>query len=159
MSHLNRTLNSGLVIEVWIGRITKEEVFDYVGRYWSEPNKFPDHKIFVDITRASFDPTLGEKEIQQIIDLYQPSHYNISMPRIAILAATNFEGADLFGRLGKQKNLNVIVFTSLSPACIWLGEKILEVQKVLERVHSELEGYSPTSKLSGNEEARLKIMP
>jgi len=155
MSHANRILTSGLVIEVWVGRITMEEVFDYVGRRWSDPNKSSERKIFVDITRASFDPSIGEKEIQQIIDLYQHRRDKTLVTRIAIVAGNDFDRASLFGQLAEQGKLNVIVFNSISTACIWLGVKILEVRECLERVHAELLGSSPTSKSIGDEEARL----
>jgi len=145
MSTASRILNSGLVIEVWAGKITKEEVFDHVGRHWSDPNKSLDSKIFVDITRADFDLSIGEKDIQQIIDLYRHFRGKTDGARIAIVAGNDFDRASLFGRLAEREKLNVIVFNSITTACIWLGVKILEVQDCLKRIDAELLGSPPSS--------------
>ena len=143
MSNAYRILNSGLVLEVWLGRITNEELFEHERGQLKDPNFPSAPHVFVDLTRAAFEPTIDEKELQRFVTLYQHHHEKVAGARVAIVAGKDFERASLFGRLADREKINVIVFNTITTACVWLGVKESEVREWLERTHTELRGASP----------------
>jgi len=138
MSNAYRILKSGLLIEVYVGKITKEELFDHERQLLTDP-KFPSApQVVVDFTRASLEPSIGESELKQFVDFYSHHRDKVAGARVAIVAGKEFERASLFGRLAEREKVNVIVFNALSTACVWLGVKEPEVRKWIERTHTEL---------------------
>jgi len=143
MSNAYRILNSGLLIEVFVGRITKEELFEHERRLLQDPEFPTAPNVVVDLTRASLDPAIDEKELQEFVNLYQHHRDKTAGARVAILAGKDFERASLYGRLAEREKINVIVFNTISTATVWLGVKEAEVRGVLERIHTDLLGDSP----------------
>jgi len=143
MSNGYRILKSGLVIEVWVGRITKEEFFEHERKQWQDPNLPSAPRFLVDFTRATVEPSIGEKDIQEFIGLYQQYRNKAAGTRSAIIAGKEFDKASLYGRLAEREKVNVIVFNTITPACIWLGVKEPDVRKEVERMQAELLGASP----------------
>lgn len=142
MSTDYRILETGVILEVWAGRISMDEFFEYERRLLVDP-KFPSApKVVVDITGASFDEAIGEKEIQRVVDLYQHHRDKVAGARVAIIAAKDFERASLYGRLAEAERVNVIVFHTLRPACVWLGLNETEVRKEMLRARTKLSGGS-----------------
>jgi hypothetical protein len=140
MSNDYRMSETGVILEVWAGRISMDEFFEHERRHLLDP-KFPSApKVVVDITGASFDEAIGEKEIQRVVNLYQNHRDKVAGARVAIIAAKDFERASLYGRLAGKERINVIVFHTLRPACVWLGLNETEVRKDMERVRAKLSG-------------------
>jgi len=141
--HAYRIMSSGLVLVLWAGNITKEELFKGDRRLVSDPKLPAAPQVFVDITRASFEPSIGEKDFEQLADLYHRHRDKTAGARVAILAGKDFERASLHGRVAEREKVNVIVFNTITTACVWLGVKEAEVREGLERIHTELLGASP----------------
>jgi hypothetical protein len=132
-----------LMIEAWAGAITLEEFLEHERRHLQDP-KFPiSAKILVDITRASFDLSIGESEIQSFVDLYRHHRDKVAGARIAIVAGKDFGRASLYGRMAEKHMINVIVFNSLQSACVWLGIDTKEIRQELDRILAGLSTTSP----------------
>lgn len=80
MSNAYRIMETGLMLEVLAGRITMDEFIRHERRPLLD-RKLPfAPKVVVDITGASFDEAFGEKEIQQVVDLYQHHVFHALRP-------------------------------------------------------------------------------
>lgn len=143
MSHAYRIMKSGLVLVVWAGNVAREALFEGERRLLTDPKLPSAPQVFVDITRASFETSIGEKEFQHLADLYQLHRDKTAGARVAILAGKDFERASLHGRVAEREKVNVMVFNTFNTACLWLGVKESEVREGLERIYSELPGISP----------------
>jgi hypothetical protein len=96
----------------------------------------------VDFTRATVEPSIGDQDIQEFVDLYHQYRDKAAGSRAAIVAGKEFDKASLYGRLAEREKVNVIVFTTIHTACVWLGVDEPEVRKWLERTYTELLGSS-----------------
>jgi hypothetical protein len=142
MSNAYRILTSAHVIEVWVGRITKEEFFSHERQQWLDPKLPSAPQFLVDFTRATVEPSIGDQDIQEFVDLYHQYPDKAAGSRAAIVAGKEFDKASLYGRLAEREKVNVIVFTTIHTACVWLGVDEPEVRKWLERTYTELLGSS-----------------
>jgi hypothetical protein len=143
MSNAYRILKSGLIVEVFVGRITEEELFEHQRRLLADPKFPPAPHVFVDLTRASLEASIEDKVLQQFVDGYRPHRNKTEGARVAIVAGKDFEKASLYGRLADREKINVIVFTTINTACVWLGVNEPEIRKEIKRIQSELLGESP----------------
>jgi hypothetical protein len=133
-----RILDSGHILEVWAGRITQEDLLEGERRELEDPNLPSAPRVLVDITRASFDPSIQERELGQLVDIYLHFRNKIAGARVAIVAGKEFEKASLYGRLAGREKINVIVFITINTACVWLGVNELEVREWVKRTQAEL---------------------
>jgi hypothetical protein len=138
MSNAYRILTSGLLVEVFVGKITKEELFEHERRLSQDPKLPSAPHVLVDLTRASLEPTIDEKELQEFVGLYQLHRDKIAGARVAIVAGKEFEKASRYGRLAGREKINVIVFITINTACVWLGVNELEVREWVKRTQAEL---------------------
>ena len=121
-----------------------EEFIEHERRQLLDPKIPSAPQVVVDISRASFEPSIEEKEIQQVVDLYQHHRDKAAGARVAIVAGKEFERASLFGRLAEREKINVIVFNTITTACVWLGVNEPEVREWVDRTHAELLGAPPS---------------
>jgi len=134
-----------LMIEAWVGGITLQEFLEHEKRHLQDP-RFPiSARILVDITRASFDPSIGESEIQSFVDLYRHHRDKVAGARIAIVAGKDFGRASLYGRMAEKHMINVIVFYGLQSACVWLGIDTKQARRELDRMLAGLSAAPPES--------------
>ena len=127
-----------LIFEVWIGKITKDELFEHERQQLLDPD-FPfAPRVLVDITGASFDPAIGKTELGQFVDLYRHHHDKTVGARVAIVAAEDFARAETYGKLAERQSVRVIVFNDVGTACIWLGVSAADAQEWIVRTRAEL---------------------
>jgi hypothetical protein len=138
MGNAYRIMESGHVIEVWVGRITKEEFFSHERQQWLDPKLPSAPQFLVDFTRATVEPSIGDQDIQEFVDLYHQYSDKAAGSRAAIVAGKEFDKASLYGRLAEREKVNVIVFNTIKTACVWLGVNEAEVRKWVDRTQAEL---------------------
>jgi hypothetical protein len=129
-----------LILEVWTGTITKDEFLEHERRHLQDPDFPSAPKAVVDITAASFDSEIKKMEIQQFVDLYQDHHDKVVGARVAIVSGKEFDRASLYAQLTEPHQINVIVFSTINTACLWLGVNETEVREWLERTRAKLLG-------------------
>jgi hypothetical protein len=143
MSNAYVIKGADLMIEVWVGAITLEEFLEHERRHLQDP-KFPiSAKIVVDITRASFDSSIGESEIQTFVDLYRHHREKVAGARIAIVAGKDFGRASLYGKMAEKHMINVIVFNGLESACVWLGVDTKAIRHDMDQILAGLSAAPP----------------
>jgi len=134
-----------LIIEAWAGHITYEEFVEHENRHLQDPNFPTPAKVLVDITRASFDSTIGENEIQSFVDIYQHHREKVTGARVAIVAGKDFSRASLYGKMAERYMISVIVFNNLPSACVWLGIDSKRARQELDRILTDLKAAPPNA--------------
>ena len=138
MSIAYRIKEPNLVLEVWVGTIRKEELFEHERRLMSDPQLPSAPRVIVDMTGASLDPALTRADIREFVDFYQHYRDKKTGTKIAIVAGKDFDKASLYSQLVAQWQVKAIVFTTFTPACTWLGVNETEVREWMEQIHAEL---------------------
>jgi hypothetical protein len=142
MSIAYRIKEPGIVLEVWVGKITKEELFEHERQHLTDPHFPPAPRVIVDMTGASLDSAITQAEIQEFVDLYRHHRDKKAGTKIAIVAGKDFDKASLYAQLAEQWQVKAIVFTTFTPACAWLGVNETEVREWMEQTRAGLLGDS-----------------
>lgn len=127
-----------LLVEVWSGPITREDLMSHHERYLNDAGIVPGRAEFVDITRAS-GPRIGEEEIEQFVDGYRAHSAKMINTNIAIVASgAGFDQALMYERMSTPHLITVVVFNEINTACTWLGADEREVRALVRDVLAEM---------------------
>jgi hypothetical protein len=131
-----------LVISVWGKNVTLDQWYANIRKQIADPG-FAQTKVhLVDVSRGTADPSIGEAEIQGVLDFISGSGAPTAGRKIAIVAGEEFARLRLYERLAEPLQLNVIVFNDLGTACTWLGIDPREVEIEIRKLRAEIHGGS-----------------
>ena len=118
-----------LVIEVWVGKITKNELLEHERKHIKDPDLPSAPRVLIDITAAHFDPAIGNKEIEEFVDLYREHRDKTAGAKVAVVAEQEFQIAKKYESKAMRLAIDVIVFNEIDNACTWLGVNMREAQQ------------------------------
>ena len=131
-------MDKKLVVSVWDGNVTLDQWRENLDRLLADPD-FPATRInIVDMRFGHPDHTIGEGEIQQVIDFLATHQEKIAGRKIAIVAGEDFTKPKYFERLAESLLAKVIVFNFLHSACSWLGADPKETEQTMEQIRVRL---------------------
>jgi hypothetical protein len=131
-------LNQGaLVVELWMGTISHEEVLAHERRHLSDSSIAHGASVLVDANNASFETT--PEAVHEVIDLYRRSGEKLRVGKSALLVNRQaYDRARLYERQATDLGVRVILFNSLNVACTWLGVDVTTVHKELKKLRASI---------------------
>ena len=133
-------MDKKLVVSVWDGNVTLDQWRENLDRLLADPD-FPATRInIVDMRFGHPDITIGEGEIQQVIDFLATHQEKIAGRKIAIVAGEDFKKSKFFESLAGNLLIKVIVFNFLHGACSWLGIDPRETEEAIQQIRERLRG-------------------
>ena len=87
-----------------------------------------------DLRDASVKPYLTEAEIGRVVKYMQNQLGTLGGKKIAIVAGNDWETPKRAEALLKSLSVTPIVFNSLSTACVWLGQEVVEVENAIKEI-------------------------
>ena len=139
----------GLVFEVWAGKISKEELIHHVIKHINDPALPAAPKLLVDISAASFDHSIGEKEIDEFVNLYRERRDKLAGAKVAVVATHDFDRAKKYERKAITLSIDVIVFNEIGTACAWLGIDMNRAREWMNSKRAELLSTPTVKKKAG----------
>jgi hypothetical protein len=138
-------LNQGsLVLELWTGAVSHEEVLAHERRHLSDASIAPGASVFVDATGASFETTT--EAVHEVTDLYRRSIEKLRVGKAALLVnESTYDRARVYEKQAIDLGLRVILFNSLDVASVWLGVDVTRVREAFEQLRSCLAGEGTVS--------------
>ena len=129
-------LNQGaLVVELWMGTISHDEVLAHERRHLSDSSITRGASVLVNAASASFE-TMPEA-VHEVTDLYRRSGEKLRVGKSAVLVNESaYDRARLYERQATDLGVRVILFNSLDVACTWLGIDVTTVRKELEKLRA-----------------------
>ena len=127
-----------ITIVVWDGTVTFSQWLENTNKLSSDPDFALTSMQVVDLRFASIDPAVGEKEFKEIIDILGKKKEMFFGRKVAVIADEEFGRATVFKHMGESLGASLIVFNDLLIACHWLGINILEVEKDIEGLRTQL---------------------
>ena len=122
--------NGSLVIERWSGAVTHEELIAHKRQLALEPSIRKGAAVLTDCRAAAFATPVNMLHEVAAVDGDPANHTRIG--RYAFLVEEPaYERAQLFASQVSRYGVTVIVFTSLSVACQWLGVDAVDVQALI----------------------------
>ncbi|MDO9118307.1 MAG: hypothetical protein Q7U39_10135 [Nitrospira sp.] len=130
-------LNDGsVVVELWTGQVTHDEVLAHGRRHLSDPLVKPGAAVLVDAERAHFSTTIDE--VKEIVDLYGQVIGRLKVGRMALLVnRETYERALVLLKEAEGYGVKVIVFNSPDIACTWLGLDVNVARAQLQALQAQ----------------------
>ena len=113
-------LNGALVVEVWHGSISVDDLYDHREQQAQDPSIINGARILADIRLASFH-NISQSQIEAFARSYRATESVPSSRSLAFIASNGFSKAQAYEKASRSFLRNVVVFTSLPTACKWLG--------------------------------------
>ncbi len=131
-------LNQGtMVVELWTGTISHEEVLAHERRHLSDSSIARGASVLVDATSASFETT--PEAVHEVTDLYRRSGEKLRVGNSAVLVnASAYDRARLYERQATDLGVRVILFNSLDVACVWLGIDVTAASTELKKLRASI---------------------
>lgn len=107
------------VIKVWMGAVTMEEWYAVERQIMEDPNLPRNYKLLIDARKAG-EAKITEEEIKDIVGFYKDYAAKVNGTQVAAIAGPVFEKARVYEKYAQLIGMNVIVFTNLDTACMWL---------------------------------------
>lgn len=138
-------LNQGsLVLELWMGVISHEEVLTHERQYLSDASIAPGASVLVDATGASFETSM--EEVHEVTDLYRRSIEKLRVGKAALLVnESTYDRARVYEKQSTDHGMRVILFNSLDVASAWLGVDVTRAREAFEKLRSCLAGMGTVS--------------
>ena len=139
-------LNQGsLVLELWTGRVSHDEVLPHVRQHLSDASIAPGASVLVDDTGASFETTT--EAVHEVTDLYRRSIEKLRVGKAALLVnESTYDRARVCEKQSIDIGMRVILFNSLDVASAWLGVDVARAGEAFEQLRSCLAGMEAVSR-------------
>ncbi|THJ25134.1 MAG: hypothetical protein CAF45_002075 [Nitrospira sp. CG24E] len=126
-------LNRGaLVLELWTGTISHDEVLAHERRHLSDPSIAPGASVLVDATSASFETE--SEMVHEVTDLYRRSAGRLRVGKVALFVNESvYDRARLYVSQSSDFGVRAILFNSLDVAGTWLGIDVARAREELEK--------------------------
>jgi len=126
-----------LVLELWVGAISHDEVLAHERRHLSDSSVIPGASVLVDAISASFE-TMPEM-VQEVTDLYRRPVETLKVGKVALLvSASAYDHVQLYEKQASESGVRVIMFNSLDVACTWLGIDGTRARQEFEKLRANL---------------------
>jgi hypothetical protein len=131
-----------LVIEVYVGDVTKEEWFTHERSQMKDAELQPGGKVIVDLSNATMDESIGDAEIREFTELYGPYRELVAGTRVGIVAGAEFARSRVYERFAQVYGINVIVFNDVHTACTWLGVDARSAKEWIDKTRARTQAKS-----------------
>jgi hypothetical protein len=128
-------MDGALVVEVWHGDITVDELYGHRKEQAADRAIVNGARVLADIRRASFEG-ITENQMAAFAESYRATEAAPRARTLAFVATDGFSKARAYEKASRTFLRNVVVFTSLSTACKWLGIDVAIVADAIEAFRS-----------------------
>ena len=128
----------GITIVVWDGKVTFAQWMENARQLSVDPDFGLTSTQIVDLRFASVDPSIAEKEFQEIINFFSLHKQLFGGRKVAVIADEEFGRATVFKHMGESLGATFIVFNDLLIACHWLGVDVGMVEQEIEHLGAQL---------------------
>jgi hypothetical protein len=128
----------GLSIGVWAGRVTVEEVAHHVATLAATPAWGAHGRILTDLSALDEDSRPTVEQISKLVELIRSElSGRTAALQWAVIANTAFDDATRFAEGLADDARRLIVFSTVLPACTWLGVDASRVLRVAAELRDE----------------------
>ena len=129
-------LNQGsLVLELWAGGVSHEEVLTHERQHLSDASIARGASVLVDATGASFETTT--ESVHEVTYLYRRSIEKLRVGKAALLVnEAIYDRARVYEKQSIDHGLRVILFNSLDVASAWVGVDVTRAREAFEQLRS-----------------------
>jgi hypothetical protein len=121
-----------LVLELWTGAISHDEVLAHERRHLSDPLIAFGASVLVDATSASFETE--PEMVREVTDLYRCSAGRLRVGKVALLVnESGYDRVRLYVSQSSDFGVRAILFNSLNVACTWLGIDVARAREELKK--------------------------
>ena len=117
-----KVLNNGnLVIIEWRGDISFDEIIEHNKTMLQDTTIVPGATALTDTTKATA-VDLEISRIGELVEIHRRPDNPTSIDRYAVLISTeNLEFANAVAKEGEKIGVNIVVFSSIDVAAVWVG--------------------------------------
>jgi hypothetical protein len=128
--------DSGVILKYFSGTIDNATLFEQEAAQFLNPD-FPNApKVLADITTADFIE-LEQPHYEKFAAIYAIHRDKAEGAKVAIIAMDQFHKGRQYELAVRSMGVNVIVFTSVQTACVWLGICPIEASEWLAKKRTE----------------------
>lgn len=124
-------MDGALVVEVWFGAVTVDDLYDHREQQAGDSSIVNGARVLADIRHASFQ-NISEEQMAAFARSYRATESKPAARTLAFVATAGFSKAQAYEKASRTFLRNVVVFTSLSTACKWLGVEAGTVASAIE---------------------------
>jgi hypothetical protein len=129
---------AGVTYVVYDGIVTGEDFIAHTHRLIADPAWPPGRRLHLtDMTTQSAPHTLSPETIRSAADMWAPHTERIKKLRLAAVANDAFSNAQIFESTMNPHGPTIIVFNTLSTACVWLGIDADRAYEALRNLRQE----------------------
>ena len=134
-------MDGALVVELWYGDITLDELYEHREQQAGDLSIVNGARVLADIRRASFQG-ISENQMAAFARSYRATEDRPQARSLAFVATDGFSKAQAYEKASRTFLRNVVVFTSFSTACKWLGMDAALVLNSIEELQPKNEDGS-----------------
>ncbi len=134
-------LDGALVVEVWHGAITVDDLYDHREQQAQDPSIVNGARVLADIRLASFR-SISKSQMEAFARTYRATESQPSSRALAFVASAGFSTAQAYEKASRGFLRNVVVFTSLPTACRWLGIDVGLASRTIDEIRPGKKNHS-----------------